>query len=230
MITAEDLAQAILELKKSQEKTDEQINETAKQMKETDEQIKKRAKELDERMKKTDEQMKKRAEELDERMKKTDEQMKKTDEELNKLLKSHKALGKMVGGISNNQGDIAEEFFYNSLKFKPTFGGIDYDFIDKNVTRIKNRIEDEYDILLVNGKDVAIIETKYKAHSSDIEKLVTEKYENFKKLYPEYKNYKHHLGLASFYINEDVKDEAIKNNVILVQRKGDLIETIVSEN
>ena len=212
MITAEDLAQAILELKKSQEKTDEQIKETAKQMKETDEQIKKRA------------------EELDERMKKTDEQMKKTDEELNKLLKSHKVLGKMVGGIANNQGDIAEEFFYNSLKFKPTFGGIDYDFIDKNVTRIKNRIEDEYDILLVNGKDVAIIETKYKAHSSDIEKLVTEKYENFKKLYPEYKNYKHHLGLASFYINEDVKNEAIKNNVILVQRKGDLIETIVSES
>ena len=205
MITAEDLAQAILELKKSQEKTDEQ-------------------------MKKTDEQMKKRAEELDERMKKTDEQMKKTDEELNKLLKSHKALGKMVGGISNNQGDIAEEFFYNSLKFKPTFGGINYDFIDKNVTRIKNRIEDEYDILLVNGKDVAIIETKYKAHTSDIEKLVTKKYENFKKLYPEYKNYKHHLGLASFYINEDIKNEAIKNNVILVQRKGDLIETIVSES
>ena len=194
MITSEQLAQAILELKASQKKTDEQ-------------------------MKKTDEQMRK-----------TDEQMKKTDEELNKLLKSHKALGKMVGGISNNQGDIAEEFFYNSLKFKPTFGGIDYDFIDKNVTRIKNRIEDEYDILLVNGKDVAIIETKYKAHTSDIEKLVTKKYENFKKLYPEYKNYKHHLGLASFYINEDVKDEAIKNNVILVQRKGDLIETIVSES
>ena len=181
-------------------------------------------------MQKRDEQLDKQMKETDEQIKETAKQMKKTDEELNKLLKSHKALGKMVGGIANNQGDIAEEFFYNSLKFKPTFGGIDYDFIDKNVTRIKNRIEDEYDILLVNGKDVAIIETKYKAHTSDIEKLITKKYENFKKLYPEYKNYKHHLGLASFYINEDVKDKAIKNNVILVQRKGDLIETIVSES
>ena len=199
MITAEDLAQAILELKKSQEKTDEQIKETAKQMKETDEQIKKRA------------------EELDERMKKTDEQMKKTDEELNKLLKSHKALGKMVGGISNNQGDIAEEFFYNSLKFKPSFGGIDYDFIDKNVTRSKNKVEDEYDILLVNGKDIAIIETKYKAHTSDVEKLINKKYNNFKKLYPEYKDYNHHLGLASFNMNDDVKEIASQNNVILLQ-------------
>jgi len=136
-------------------------------------------------------------------------------------------VAKLVGNISNNQGDIAEEFFYNSMKAKPSLAGINYDFIDKNVTRSKNNIEDEYDILLVNGKDIAIIETKYKAHTSDIEKLVNKKYENFKKLYPEYKNYTHHLGLASFNMNEDVKEEALKNNVILLQRKGDLIETIV---
>jgi phage anti-repressor protein len=136
-------------------------------------------------------------------------------------------VAKLVGNISNNQGDIAEEFFYNSMKAKPSLAGIDYDFIDKNVTRSKNNIEDEYDILLVNGKDIAIIETKYKAHTSDIEKLVTKKYENFKKLYPEYKDYNHHLGLASFYINDDVKENALENNMILLQRKGDLIETIV---
>ena len=81
-------------------------------------------------------------------------------------------VAKLVGNISNNQGDIAEEFFYNSLKAKPTLAGINYDFIDKNITRSKNKIEDEYDILLVNGKDIAIIETKYKAHANDIEKLV----------------------------------------------------------
>ncbi len=136
-------------------------------------------------------------------------------------------LGKLVGNISNNQGDIAEEFFYNSLKAKPSMAGINYDFIDKNVTRSKNNIEDEYDILLVNGKDIAIIETKYKAHTSDVEKLINKKYENFKKLYPEYKDYTHHLGLASFNMNEDVKELASKNNVILLQRKGDIIETIV---
>ena len=79
---------------------------------------------------------------------------------------------------------------------------------------------------MVNGKDIAIIETKYKAHSTDIEKLVTKKLDNFKKLYPEYKDYSHHLALASFYINDDVKKVAKNNNVILLQRKGDLIETI----
>jgi len=136
-------------------------------------------------------------------------------------------LGKLVGNIANNQGDIAEEFFYNSLKAKPSLGGINYDFIEPNAHRSKNNIEDEYDILLVNGNDIAIIETKYKAHISDIEKLIHKKYTNFKKLYPEYKNYTHHLGLASFNMNEDIKEFASQNNVILLQRKGDLIETIV---
>jgi hypothetical protein len=170
MITAEQLAQAMLELKLSQEKTDEQ--------------------------------------------------MKRTDAKLDKV-------AKLVGNIANNQGDIAEEFFYNSMKDKPSLAGVNYDFIDKNVTRKKADIEDEYDILLVNGKDIAIIETKYKAHSKDIEKLITKKYNNFKKLYPEYKNYTHHLGLASFYMNDDVKELAKEKNVILLQRKGDLIETFL---
>jgi phage anti-repressor protein len=170
MVTKEDLAQAILDLKSSQAKTDEQMKETQKTL---------------------------------------------------------KKVSKLVGNISNNQGNIAEEFFYNSFKAKPTLNNIKYDFVDKNVTRSKNKIEDEYDILLVNGKDIAIIETKYKAHSNDIEKLINKKYENFKKLYPEYKDYNHHLGLASFNMNDEVKESASKNNVILIQRKGDLIETIL---
>ncbi|MEA2050002.1 MAG: hypothetical protein U9O56_04655 [Campylobacterota bacterium] len=136
-------------------------------------------------------------------------------------------VAKMLGNMGNNQGDVAEEFFYNSLESKPNLAGINYDFIDKNITRSKKGLRDEFDIVLVNGKDIAIIETKYKAHTSDIEKLVNRKYENFKKLYPEYKDYNHHLGLASFNINEDVKDMALENNVILLQRKGDIIETIV---
>ena len=81
-------------------------------------------------------------------------------------------------------------------------------------------------ILLVNGKDVAIIEVKYKARLNDLNRLINKKYENFKKLYPEYKDYNHHLGLASFNINDDIKKEASSNNVILLKRKGDIVEII----
>ena len=104
-------------------------------------------------------------------------------------------------------------------------GGITYDFINKNITRKRDDVEDEFDIVLVNGEDIAIIEVKYKAHERDLQRLLHKKYTNFKKLYPEYKNYKHHLGLASFYMSDDLKEEALSNQVMILQRKGDIVET-----
>ena len=158
---------------------------------------------------------------------KTDEQMKKTDEQIKETSKGLKKLQKLVGNISNNQGDVAEEFFVNSISPTLKIGDIQYDELYKNLHKKTKKTEDEFDIVLVNGKDIAIIEVKYKAHTNDIESFINKKYSNFKKLYPEYKNYNHHLGLASFNINDDVKKTASQNNVMLLQRKGDIIETIM---
>lgn len=163
----------------------------------------------------------------DAQLAKTDAQLAETDVMLKDMLASHKQLGKMVGGISNSQGDVAEEFFYNSIKAKPKLNDVNYDFVDKNVTRSKQGIEDEYDIFMVNGKDIAIIEVKYKAHQSDLDRFLNKKYVNFKKLYPEYSKFNHHLALASFKIHDEVKNEALKNGVMILQRKGDVFETIV---
>ena len=84
---------------------------------------------------------------------KTDEQMKKTDARLDRV-------AKLVGNISNNQGDIAEEFFWNTISSNPILNGIKYDSSHKNAHKRIGNTEDEYDILMVNGKDIAIIEVK----------------------------------------------------------------------
>ncbi len=60
-------------------------------------------------------------------------------------------VAKMMGNISNNQGDVAEEFFWNSLSATPTINGITYDYANKNAHKRIGNIEDEYDILLVNA-------------------------------------------------------------------------------
>ena len=149
---------------------------------------------------------------------KTDAQLAKTDAKLKKL-------GKMYGGVSNNQGDVAEEFYFNTLKANPELKGLRFDYIEKNVTRSHNKLEDEFDILMVNGSDVFIIEVKYKAHESDLERLLNKKAVNFKKLYPEFSSYQHHLGLATFHINDELREESLKKGVTVLQRKGKLIET-----
>jgi len=172
----------------------------------------------DEQMQRTDEQMKLNAI----AQKATDEQMKRTDEKLERI-------GIMVGNIAQNQGAVAEEFFYNSLKESQTLAGVHYDFIDKSVFRTGNGVSDEYDMILVNGEDVAIVEVKYKAHEKDLDKLLTKKIDNFKKLFPAYKDYRHHLVLATFHLYNEVKERALQNNVIVLQRKGDIVESYLPD-
>ena len=152
---------------------------------------------------------------------KTDAQIAKTNAEVKKI-------AKMYGNAANNHGDVAEEFFFNSLSSTLTLNNIKYDKILKNLHILEAGVEDEYDILMANGKDVFIIEVKYKAHQTDLDKILDRKYPNFKKLFPEYKNYNHHLGLASFHINDELKDNALLKGVSILQRKGNVIQTIAA--
>ena len=149
---------------------------------------------------------------------KTEKQMKETDRKL-------KRVGELLGNIGRNQGDVAEEFFYNSLDKNKTIGDITYDYIDKNLNRKIGKLKGEYDIALINGKDIAIIETKYKLNENDLDKFLNKQYPAFKQLYPEYANYNHHLALASFHINDDLKEKVLEKGVIVLQRSGDVMVT-----
>jgi len=153
----------------------------------------------------------------DEQIKKTDEQMKKTDEKLERM-------GIYLGNVTRNQGDVAEEFFFNSLANEPRLGSIYFDDVTRNMQKHRHAVQEEYDLFLTNGDTIAIIEVKYKAHSNDLNKL-DRKMGNFKLLFPIYKDYKLYGALASFYINDDTKKEALERGYFVLQRSGDLIHT-----
>jgi hypothetical protein len=197
MTTIEKLSQLMVKLAESQAQTDEQMKKSQRER---------------------DEQIKKSQREWDKRMKETEKQMKETSKKIDKL-------SDYVGSIGKNQGFVAEEFFINSISDTLELGGIQYDELNKNMAKKTKKAEGEFDIVLVNGKELALIEVKYKAHEKDIDDLVNKKHKNFKVLYPEYNDYVHHLGLASFYIYDDIKTKAKENNVMILQRKGDLLVT-----
>ncbi len=201
-------AKAILELR-------EDIKETSREVKKTSKYLKKSKEETDKFIKETSMQMK----ETEKQLKETAIQMKETDRKL-------KSVGVQLGNIGANQGDIAEEFFVNSLSNLKVCG-IQYDELHKNMHKRVRKNEGEFDIVLINGVDIAIIETKYKAHEDDLEDLIENKHKKFKELYPEYNDYNHHLGLASFYMSDELKTRALKNNVFVLQRKGELIESFL---
>lgn len=153
----------------------------------------------------------------DAQLKETDAQLKETDRKLNKV-------AKMLGGIGSNQGDVAEDFFYNSLIKDNHLGCLTFDDVTKNMSKHRGQLQEEYDIFLTNGNAIAIIEVKYKAHLEDISKL-ERKFNNFKKLFPIYKDYKLYGAMASFYFNQETKDELLKQGYFVVERSGDLVKT-----
>ena len=145
------------------------------------------------------------------------EKSKETDRKLDKV-------AKMIGGISANNGDITEAFFYNSFLQDNSLGNLHFDDITKNMFKHRGKIQEEYDIFLTNGNAIAIIEVKYKAHLNDIDKL-TRKFNHFKKLFPIYQDYKLYGAMASFSFNDDVKQALLKQGYFVVERCGELIKT-----
>jgi len=157
-----------------------------------------------------------------EQMKETDERMRKTDEKLERI-------GIHLGNITANQGDVAEEFFFNSLVKDMRLGNIRFEDVMKNLFKQRGKIQEEYDLIMTNGDSLAIIEVKYKAHQNDLVKLAR-KMHNFKKLFPIYQNFKQYGAIASFHINDDAKKEALERGYFVLQRQGELIHSESSEH
>ena len=120
----------------------------------------------------TDDELKKLVAGLAVAQDRTDAQQARTDAQLVRTDAKLDRLAEMYGGVGNNQGKVAEEFYYNSLKHNPVLNGIHFDLIEKNVTRHVANVEEEYDLLLINGEDIFIVEVKYRVHPNDIERLV----------------------------------------------------------
>ena len=87
--------------------------------------------------------------------------------------KRMKKLEELIGSWSNNHGLLAEEYFLNSFEQnEKNFFGEKFDKIKDHVKGIKDGFEDEYDILLFNGKSIGIVEIKFKAHLNDVPKIL----------------------------------------------------------
>ena len=158
----------------------------------------------------------------------TDAQLARTDAQLAKTDAKLDRLAEMYGGVGNNQGAVAEEFYFNTLKANPALGGVRFDYIQRNAERTGAGLANEFDLLLINGRTVYVVEVKYKAHENDLRRLLDVKAVNFPRLFPEYADHEQHFALAAFHIHDELKSTALKQGVTVLQRKGDLIESIAA--
>ena len=197
-----------------------------------DAQIAASAARIDAQQAKTDAQIAASAARIDAQMAKTDEKLNrlsdlygiassKTDEKLNRL-------SELYGGVSSNLGSAAEEFFFNTLKAHPEVGGITFDRVTPNVMPAKKTKQGEFDIVLVNGSSVAVVEVKFKVHPSDIPKAA-KNLKRYREFYPEHKNFKLYGGIAGFSVSPDAVAAAKEQGFFVLKRVGTVLKTDAKE-
>ena len=155
---------------------------------------------------------------LIERQAETDRQLKKISADFDRRMKKFE---EMNGGLSNNQGMFAEEYFFNSFENgKQNFFGEKFDSIKKNIKGVE--YDDEYDILLINGKSIAIVEVKFRARDKDVAKVL-KKAKSFRINYPKYQNHRVYLGLAALTFDKGIEDDCKENGIAIVKQVGDTV-------
>jgi hypothetical protein len=145
-----------------------------------------------------------------------------TAAEMKDLASSTKQLQKLYGGMAQNLGDVAEEFFYNTLKDSPVIGDIQFDkFSHKLLIGTKGH-EMEFDLVGSNGSSAVIIEVKQKPHLKDLDQIDAQ-VKFFKAHSPEFKDYKIYGGIAGFSIPTEVVKAAHERGYFVLKRKGKVL-------
>lgn len=170
---------------------------------------------LEMQLAKTDAQLAK----TDAQLAKTDAQLAKTDEKLNKL-------AKLFGDVNNNRGEEAEEFFFRSLKRNPRIGEMTFHTIHRNLSGDQNNIVDEFDLILVNGNALALIEVKSKAHLNLVDNMIDKKIPNLRKLFPMFKGYKVYAGIASLVTYPELIKKTTEKGLFLLTQHGKHLEIV----
>ena len=177
----------------------------------------------------TDRLFKESREAFDRRSEAIDLEMKQSREDFDRRMKESGAdfdrrmqkLESITGSISNNYGKFAEEYFFNSFqKGKQNFFGEKFDEIKKNLKGTET--DDEFDIVMLNGHSVGLVEVKFKAHENDIPKVLKKVY-TFRANFPKYQNHKVYLGLATMVFYPELEDECIQQGIAVIKQVGDTV-------
>ncbi|MCL2282613.1 MAG: hypothetical protein FWC26_04780 [Fibromonadales bacterium] len=198
-MTDKELKDLVASLAVSDKEIDRQLKETKQLIKEIGLQIK----ETGSQMKETDRQLK--------------ERMKETSLEIDRV-------SKRMGGISDNIGYHAEQFFQRAFEKKLKFGYVKYDEMIPNLCHRDKNGEIEFDIALINGDSIALIEVKSRIHPAFVNEFAETKVKKFRKFFPHYKNYKVYLGIAGFSFCEEVIHRASQYGIGIIGQKGDSVE------
>jgi len=224
VLQKENAEESAKEIKEIRELQKESAEESAKEIKEIRELQKAYAEESAKEIKEIRELQKAYAEESAKEIKEIRELQKENAKEI-------KEVNRAVSGIGHTNGQIAEEFFYNSLDASKTFGGIHFDDVERDwratsKNEKNEKIEGQYDIIMLNDVSVCLLEIKSKVRAEDVTNLVKTQLSAFNFLFPKYAppKYTTYLGIGGMAFEAGAKEKAKELGVGILKLKGEVVE------
>ena len=86
----------------------------------------------------------------------------------------------------------------------------------------ENKIKGEIDMMLVNGKSVAIIEVKYKVREKHLDQMI-KKVKIFRDVFKVYQNHKVYLGVSSMIFDKEIETKCKENGIAVIKQVGDMV-------
>ena len=143
------------------------------------------------------------------------------DRKSDALNKQIREVSQHIGGVSKSHGLFAEEYFFNAFENgKQTFFGETFDAIKKNLKGIVT--DDEFDVVMLNGHSVGIVEIKFRARDNDISKVL-KKAVTFRENFPYYANHRVYLGYATLAFDNNIEQECINQGIAVIKQVCDTV-------
>ncbi len=171
-------------------------------------------------------EMREESRETNRKFQETDHKFREMREESKETTRKLDKVAKMISGVGKNNGDVAEDYFFNRLSTTLSVGNVEYDKAVRNLETRTKKLQGEYDIVLINSKRLLIIEVKYKLHPDDITIFIERKLPKFRALFPEYKDYIMYAGVATMALPNTSLELALKNGLLVLTQTGDNIKII----
>jgi hypothetical protein len=148
---------------------------------------------------------------------------KETDRILKKLSVDIKDVNTSIGRLTNRLGEFVEEAVRPSAVRLFRERGIDIHEVQQNISVNRNGEGLEIDLLVVNNKDVVVIECKSNLSIDDVNEHL-ERLEKVKRLLPDHKNKRVSGAVAGMVIPANVATYAIKKGLYVIGQNGEHLE------
>ena len=177
--------------------------------------------ETDKKFKETDKQFK----ETDRKFQETQKERRKENRETDRIVRN---LSKEIGGIGNNIGEVAEDYFRGALRKMKEFAGVEIEFVVSIHKRSKN-FEREYDVVVVGKDTLIVVEAKHKLTRDHVKQFVNGSLPRFIIVCPEYSGYKILGAVAGMTATKAAVKLAFSKGLFVITQSGQKIELLNPE-